>query len=176
MSNVPWVEKYRPHLLADVEGNVETVKRLRAIASDGNLPNIILSGPPGCGKTMLAKAVATECRANFISVALPDILTRWVGESEGNVREIFQQARSVRPCVLFVDEIDAVASSRTGGAELSDAGACNGVVSALLSELDANSSMDGVVVIGACGAPPFSCPFRFLASDSVPLPVQDQSA
>ena len=137
---------------------------------------VILHGPPGCGKTMLAKAVATECRANFISVALPDILTRWVGESEGNVREIFQQARSVRPCVLFVDEIDAVASSRTGGAELSDAGACNGVVSALLSELDANSSMDGVVVIGACGAPPFSCPFRFLASDSVPLPVQDQSA
>ena len=128
---------------------------------------VIMHGPPGCGKTMLAKAVATECRANFISVALPDILTRWVGESEGNVREIFQQARSVRPCVLFVDEIDAVASSRTGGAELSDAGACNGVVSALLSELDANSSMDGVVVIGAYGAPPFSCPFRFLASDSL---------
>jgi len=69
-------------------------------------------GPPGCGKTLLAKAVANECSANFISIKGPELLTMWFGESEANVREIFDKARAAAPCVLFFDELDSVAVSR----------------------------------------------------------------
>lgn len=111
---------------------------------------VVLHGPPGCGKTLLAKAVATECKANFITVQSTDLLTSYVGESEANVREVFEKARSVRPCVIFIDEVDAIATTRAGGAsESSSGGASDGVVSALLSELDTISTMAGVVVIGA---------------------------
>jgi len=73
-------------------------------------------GPPGCGKTLLAKAIANECQSNFISVKGPELLTMWFGESEANVREIFDKARSASPCVLFFDELDSIASSRGGHA------------------------------------------------------------
>lgn len=112
---------------------------------------VLLFGPPGCGKTLLAKAVATECSANFISIQASDVLTKFVGESEANVRELFSKARSVRPCVIFMDEIDAISSSRTGLSSDSNQGACDGVVSTLLSELDSCTS--GVVIIGATNRP-----------------------
>lgn len=67
-------------------------------------------GPPGCGKTLLAKAIANECQANFISVKGPELLTMWFGESEANVREIFDKARQSAPCVLFFDELDSIAT------------------------------------------------------------------
>ena len=67
-------------------------------------------GPPGCGKTLLAKAIANECQANFISVKGPELLTKWFGESEANVREIFDKARQSAPCVLFFDELDSIAT------------------------------------------------------------------
>ena len=73
---------------------------------------MLFYGPPGCGKTLMAKAVANECQANFISVKGPELLTMWFGESEANVRDIFEKARGSAPCVLFFDEIDALVPRR----------------------------------------------------------------
>merc|ERR1712045_106467 len=69
---------------------------------------VLFYGPPGCGKTLLAKAIANECQANFISIKGPELLTMWFGESEANVRDIFDKARTAAPCVLFFDELDSV--------------------------------------------------------------------
>jgi transitional endoplasmic reticulum ATPase len=109
-------------------------------------------GPPGCGKTLLAKAIANECQSNFISVKGPELLTMWFGESEANVREIFDKARSASPCVLFFDELDSIASSRGGHA--GDAGgAGDRVVNQLLTEMDGMSSKKSVFIIGATNRP-----------------------
>lgn len=81
---------------------------------------VLFYGPPGCGKTLLAKAVANECSANFISIKGPELLTMWFGESEANVREVFDKARSSAPCVLFFDELDSIGTSR--GSSMGDAG------------------------------------------------------
>lgn len=75
---------------------------------------VLFYGPPGCGKTLLAKAVANECQANFVSVKGPELLTMWFGESESNVRDVFDKARSAAPCVLFFDELDSIAKVRCG--------------------------------------------------------------
>src|SRR5262249_55488943 len=75
---------------------------------------LLMYGPPGCGKTMLAKAAANMCSANFISVKGPELLTMWVGESEANVRDIFSKARLAAPCILFFDELDSIARARGG--------------------------------------------------------------
>ncbi len=109
---------------------------------------IILYGPSGTGKTMLAKAVATGSEANFISVRGPELITKWVGESEKGIREVFRRARQASPCVIFFDEIDSIAAVRGGaqGEGFTDAGR---VVSQLLTELDGVSEMHGVVVIAA---------------------------
>jgi transitional endoplasmic reticulum ATPase len=109
-------------------------------------------GPPGCGKTLLAKAIANECQSNFISVKGPELLTMWFGESEANVREIFDKARAASPCVLFFDELDSIASSRGGHA--GDAGgAGDRVVNQLLTEMDGMSSKKSVFIIGATNRP-----------------------
>ena len=81
---------------------------------------VLFYGPPGCGKTLMAKAVANECSSNFISVKGPELLTMWFGESEANVREIFDKARAAAPCVLFFDELDSVGQAR--GSSMGDAG------------------------------------------------------
>merc|ERR1719154_1085663 len=70
---------------------------------------VLFYGPPGCGKTLLAKAIANECQANFVSIKGPELLTMWFGESEANVRDVFDKARSAAPCVLFFDELDSIA-------------------------------------------------------------------
>jgi len=109
-------------------------------------------GPPGCGKTLLAKAIANECQANFISIKGPELLTMWFGESEANVRDVFDKARSAAPCVLFFDELDSIASSRGGHA--GDAGgAGDRVVNQLLTEMDGMSSKKSVFIIGATNRP-----------------------
>jgi len=109
-------------------------------------------GPPGCGKTLLAKAIANECQANFISIKGPELLTMWFGESEANIREIFDKARQAAPCVLFFDELDSIASSRGGHA--GDAGgAGDRVVNQLLTEMDGMSSKKSVFIIGATNRP-----------------------
>nr|AJA32494.1 ATPase [Nosema pernyi] len=112
---------------------------------------VLFYGPPGCGKTLLAKAVATECQANFISIKGPELLTMWVGESESNVRELFDRARSAAPCVLFFDEIDSVAKSR--GASAGDSGSGDRVLNQLLTEMDGMNQKKNVFVIGATNRP-----------------------
>jgi transitional endoplasmic reticulum ATPase len=108
---------------------------------------VLLHGPSGTGKTMLAKAVATESEANFISVKGPELLSKWVGESEKGVREIFRRARQASPCVIFFDEIDSIAPVR--GLEGSGHASTERMVSQLLTELDGIDEMRGVVVLAA---------------------------
>eukprot|EP00835_Amoeboradix_gromovi_P003820 NODE_268_length_12243_cov_0.338109.p2 type:complete len:742 gc:universal NODE_268_length_12243_cov_0.338109:10808-8583(-) len=113
---------------------------------------VLFYGPPGCGKTLLAKAIANECQANFISVKGPELLTMWFGESEANVRDIFDKARAAAPCVLFFDELDSVAKSRGGG--MGDAGgATDRVLNQILTEMDGMNSKKNVFVIGATNRP-----------------------
>jgi len=112
---------------------------------------ILLFGPPGTGKTLLAKAVATESQANFIAVKGPEILSKWVGESERAVREIFRKARQAAPCIIFFDEMDAIAPRRGWG--ISDSGVTERIVNQLLSEMDGLQNSKGVVVIGATNRP-----------------------
>jgi len=112
---------------------------------------ILLYGPPGCGKTLLAKAVATESEANFISVKGPEIFSKWVGESEKAIREIFRKARQVAPCVIFFDEIDALVPMR--GMGIGDSMVTERVVSQLLTEMSGIERLEGVVVIGATNRP-----------------------
>jgi transitional endoplasmic reticulum ATPase len=111
---------------------------------------IMLYGPPGTGKTMLAKAVATETQANFISVKGPEIYSRWLGESEKAIREIFRKAKQAAPCIVFFDEIDAIAPIRGGS---SSNQAVERVVSQLLTEMDGLEKLHNIVVIAATNRP-----------------------
>ena len=107
---------------------------------------LLMHGPSGTGKTLLAKAVATESEANFISVRGPELLSKWVGESERGIREIFRRARQAAPCVVFFDEIDSIAPTRGMGG---DSMVTERVVSQLLTELDGIQALSGVVVLAA---------------------------
>jgi len=111
---------------------------------------ILLFGPPGTGKTLLAKAVATESGANFIAVRGPEIFSKWVGESEKMVREIFRKARMAAPAVIFIDEIDALATARGFGG---DSLVSERVVAQLLAEMDGVKALENVVVIAATNRP-----------------------
>jgi len=108
---------------------------------------ILLYGPPGTGKTLIAKAVANESEANFISIKGPELISKWVGESEKGVREVFRKARGASPCVIFFDEIDAIAPRRKSGD--ADNQVTERVVSQLLTEMDGLEELKGVVVLGA---------------------------
>jgi peroxin-6 len=113
---------------------------------------VLLYGPPGTGKTLLAKAVATECSLNFLSVKGPELINMYIGESEKNVRDIFEKARSARPCVIFFDELDSLAPAR--GASGDSGGVMDRVVSQMLAEIDglSDSSQD-LFIIGASNRP-----------------------
>ena len=111
---------------------------------------LLLSGPPGCGKTLLAKAVARESGVNFISIKGPQLLSKWVGESEKGVREIFKKARQASPCIVFLDEIDSLAPARGAGG---DSHVSERVVSQLLTELDGIEELRGVMVLAATNRP-----------------------
>lgn len=113
---------------------------------------VLFYGPPGCGKTLLAKAIAHECQANFISIKGPELLTMWFGESEANVRDVFDKARAAAPCVLFFDELDSVAKAR--GGSIGDAGgAADRVINQILTEMDGMSNKKNVFIIGATNRP-----------------------
>ena len=113
---------------------------------------VLFYGPPGCGKTLLAKAVANECQANFISIKGPELLTMYFGESEANVRDVFAKARGAAPCVLFFDELDSIAQQR-GGNQGDGGGAGDRVMNQLLTEMDGVGSKKNVFVIGATNRP-----------------------
>src|SRR5207344_1043313 len=110
---------------------------------------ILMHGPSGTGKTMLAKAVATESEANFISVKGPELLSKWVGESERGIREIFRRARQASPCVIFFDEIDSIAPIRGGGMQGGVHSSAERMVSQLLTEMDGIQEIHEVVVLAA---------------------------
>lgn len=113
---------------------------------------VLFYGPPGCGKTLMAKAVANECSSNFISVKGPELLTMWFGQSEENVREVFDKARGAAPCVLFFDELDSIGTAR--GSSHGDAGgAGDRVMNQLLTEMDGVGAKKNVFFIGATNRP-----------------------
>jgi transitional endoplasmic reticulum ATPase len=112
---------------------------------------ILLHGPPGCGKTLLARAVATESEANFISVRGPEIFSKWVGESEKGIREIFRKARMAAPSIIFFDEFDSLVPSR--GMDISDSRVTERVISQLLTEIDGLLTLQNVVVLAATNRP-----------------------
>merc|ERR1712134_94039 len=120
----------------------------------GMMPSrgVLFYGPPGCGKTLLAKAIANECQANFISIKGPELLTMWFGESEANVRDVFDKARSAAPCVLFFDELDSIAKSR-GGSGGDAGGASDRVINQVLTEMDGMGAKKNVFIIGATNRP-----------------------
>jgi transitional endoplasmic reticulum ATPase len=113
---------------------------------------VLFYGPPGCGKTLLAKAIANECQANFISIKGPELLTMWFGESEANVRDVFDKARQAAPCVLFFDELDSIAQSR-GGHSGDGGGASDRVINQVLTEMDGMGAKKSVFIIGATNRP-----------------------
>ncbi|MEM2899688.1 MAG: AAA family ATPase, partial [Thermoplasmata archaeon] len=111
---------------------------------------ILLYGPPGTGKTLLAKAVANESQANFICIRGPEVLSKWVGESEKAVREIFKKAKVSAPCIVFLDEIDSIAPRRGMSA---DSHVTERVVNQLLTSIDGLETLENVVVLGATNRP-----------------------
>lgn len=136
---------------------------------------ILLHGPSGTGKTLLAKAVATESEANFISIRGPELLSKWLGESERGIREIFRRARQSSPCVVFFDEIDSIASIRGMSGDTS---VTERVVSQLLTEMDGIETLYGVVVIAATNRadmidPALLRPGRFDRTILVPMPDRE---
>jgi transitional endoplasmic reticulum ATPase len=138
---------------------------------------ILLYGSPGTGKTLLAKAVASTSESNFISIKGPELLSKWVGESEKGIREVFRKARQAAPCVIFFDEIDAIAPRRSG-TNGGDSHVTERLVSQMLTELDGLEDLKGVVIIGATNRPDIIDeallrPGRFDRLLEIPMPDKD---
>jgi transitional endoplasmic reticulum ATPase len=139
---------------------------------------VLLYGPPGTGKTLLAKAIANESQANFITAKGSDLLSKWYGESEKHISEVFKKARQVSPAVVFLDELDALAPVRGGGAS-GEPRVTERIVNQLLSELDGLEELRGVIVIGATNRPDIIDPAllrpgRF--DEIILVPVPDKAA
>jgi len=154
--NVSWediggLEEVKRELRETVQYPVQYANKFEYFGMDPS-KGVLFYGPPGCGKTLLAKAVANECKANFISVKGPELLTMWFGESEANVRELFDKARQASPCVIFFDEMDSIAKARGGGGGgASEAG--DRVINQILTEIDGVGARKSVFVIGATNRP-----------------------
>ena len=155
VSNVHWedaggLEDVKQQLKEAVEWPLNSPERFSKL---GIKPpkGILLYGPPGCGKTLLARAVATESEANFISIKGPEVFSKWVGESEKAIREVFRKARMASPAVIFLDEMDSLAPKR--GLGLSDSGVSQRVISQLLTEMDGLVTLNDIVVIAATNRP-----------------------
>lgn len=162
----------------ELKETVEYPVQFATLYQDFGLPpsrGVLFYGPPGCGKTLIAKAVANECGANFISVKGPELLTMWFGQSEANVRSLFDKARAAAPCVLFFDEMDSIAKARSASASSSDAG--DRVMNQILAEIDAIGSKN-VFVVGATNRPDIldpavTRPGRLDQLVQIPLPDLD---
>jgi len=141
------------------------------------LKGILLSGPPGCGKTLLAQAAASTTQANFISVKGPALLSKYIGESERAVREVFRKAKQAAPCLVFFDEIDALVPRRGSGASAADVS--ERVVGQFLAELDGVEKLTGVLVLAATNRPDMVDPAllrpgRFDVVVDIPLPDEQE--
>ena len=150
-SDIGGLDKVKEELKEAVE---LPLKKPEAFEKMGIRPvkGVLLVGPPGVGKTLLAKAVATERESNFISIKGPEVLSKYVGESEKTVREIFRKARLAAPCIIFIDEIDSIASAR-GSEDEFDSGVSRRVVDTLLTEMDGLAGLKNVVVLAATNRP-----------------------
>ena len=148
--DVGGLDDVKQHLIEAVEWPLKTPEVFTKL---GIRPpkGILLYGPPGCGKTLLARAVATESEANFISIKGPEVFSKWVGESEKAIREIFRKARMAAPTVVFLDEIDSITPRR--GMGMSDSGVSERVISQLLTEMDGLVTLQDIVVIAATNRP-----------------------
>ncbi|PXF48455.1 putative AAA domain-containing protein [Gracilariopsis chorda] len=151
-ANIGSLEGVREEMMMAI---VEPIKRPELFSSLGlHAPaGVLLYGPPGCGKTLLARAVASESGANFISVKGPELLSKYVGDSELAVRKVFARARSSAPCIIFFDELDALAPRRGGGGSSDSSGASERVVNMLLTEMDGFSERKQVFLIAATNRP-----------------------
>ncbi|KEH39380.1 ATPase, AAA-type, CDC48 protein [Medicago truncatula] len=167
--NVSWediggLENVKRELQETVQYPVEHPEKFEKFGMSPS-KGVLFYGPPGCGKTLLAKAIANECQANFISIKGLELLTMWFGESEANVREIFDKARQSAPCVLFFDELDSIATQR--GSRVGDAGgAADRVLNQLLTEMDGMSAKKTVFIIGATNRPDIIDPALLGQADS----------
>jgi transitional endoplasmic reticulum ATPase len=156
MPNVKWediggLEDVKRELKETVQYPVQYADKFELFGMNA-AKGVLFYGPPGCGKTLLAKAIASECKANFISVKGPELLTMWFGESEANVRDLFDKARQASPCVIFFDEMDSIAKARgSGGGGASEAG--DRVINQILTEIDGVGARKSVFVIGATNRP-----------------------
>ncbi len=153
--NVRWEEigglaNEKQELIEVVEWPLKKPEAFRRI---GITPpkGVLIFGPPGCGKTLLARAVATESEANFISVKGPELLSKWVGESEKAIREVFRKARTAAPAIIFFDEIDALAPTR--GRTAGDSHVTERVISQLLTEMDGLETTKDILVLAATNRP-----------------------
>jgi transitional endoplasmic reticulum ATPase len=149
-SDVGGLDEARQEIIETIEWPLRNPKKFSDM---GIKPpkGIVLYGPPGTGKTLLARAVAGESEANFVNIRGPELLSKWVGESEKAVRETFRKARQVSPSIIFFDELDALAPARGGGDDGSRVS--ERVVNQILTELDGLVELEGVVVIGASNRP-----------------------
>lgn len=173
-SDIGGLKKVKEELIEAVEWPLkkpETFKKMGIKPPSA----VLLFGPPGCGKTMLAKAVATESEANFIAIKGPELLSKWVGESEKAVREIFKKARQTAPTIIFFDEIDAIAPRRglNYGSHVTET-----VVNQILTELDGIERLEDVIIVGATNRPDIMDPSllrpgRFDRLVLVPLPDKE---
>eukprot|EP01038_Epipyxis_sp_PR26KG_P009016 gene9016-12160_t len=154
--NVTWedvggLEDVKRELYETVQYPVEHADKFEKFGMQPS-KGVLFYGPPGCGKTLLAKAIANECGANFISIKGPELLTMWFGESEANIRDLFDKARAAAPCILFFDEMDSIAKARGGsGGGASEAG--DRVINQILTEIDGVGAKKSVFVIGATNRP-----------------------
>ncbi|KAJ3025136.1 UNVERIFIED_CONTAM: AAA ATPase cdc48 [Siphonaria sp. JEL0065] len=154
--NVSWddvggLEKVKQELQETVQYPVEHPEKFLKFGMNPS-KGVLFYGPPGCGKTLLAKAIANECQANFISIKGPELLTMWFGESEANVRDVFDKARSASPCVMFFDELDSIAKAR-GNSSGDGGGSGDRVLNQMLTEMDGMNAKKNVFVIGATNRP-----------------------
>jgi len=149
-SDIGGLDEVKQNLVESVVWPIKHPDKFRQVGIEPP-KGVLLYGPPGCGKTLLAKAVATESEMNFLSIKGPEIFSKWVGESEKAIREIFRKARMAAPSVIFIDEIDSLIPRRGGG--YSDSGVTERVVSQLLTEIDGLVSLQNMVVIAATNRP-----------------------
>jgi transitional endoplasmic reticulum ATPase len=178
--SVPWtdvggLDDVKQKLIESVEWPIKHPDKFKRMGIEPS-KGILLYGPPGCGKTLLAKAVATESEMNFISIKGPEIFSKWVGESEKAIREIFRKGRMAAPVVIFIDEVDSLTPRR--GVGYSNSGVTGRVISQLLTDMDGLEALVEVVVIAATNRPDILDPAmlrpgRFDRLIYVPSPDED---